>query len=424
MASSIGDPSKVKYRIQSTTSGTKKFKKTKEGASVEDKKDETKDDEGSITDDIRNADFYHGLIPKTDAEALLKKEGDFVLRKTEHNTGVIVLCISVRVDAEKVKHFVINTDAAKNYFIDVAHKETTVSNLINFYKTTKNPLSAASGAKLRKAVERPPWAINHDAIFIMKKLGQGAFGEVYLAEYVSEKGREKVAVKTMKGEASRDARNKFLKEARMMRKYDHKNVVRILGVAVHEHPLMIAMECCEGGAMSSYLKKNGKTMPMKEKNRFVAEAAEGLSYLEKQQCIHRDIAARNCLLSGKNNTVKISDFGMSDDKAILHDDTLEKVPVKWLAPETLQDRIYSLKSDVWAFGVLVWEIYSNGAEPYPGLSRLQTRAKIVLTDYRMKMPDDTPAEITKIVTQSWDKVPDKRPAISAVLPDLKKLADK
>ncbi|GMT28208.1 hypothetical protein PFISCL1PPCAC_19505, partial [Pristionchus fissidentatus] len=275
-----------------------KFKKTKEGASVEDKKDETKDDEGSITDDIRNADFYHGLIPKTDAEALLKKEGDFVLRKTEHNTGVILLCISVRVDAEKVKHFVINTDAAKNYFIDVAHKETTVSNLINFYKTTKNPLSAASGAKLRKAVERPPWAINHDAIFIMKKLGQGAFGEVYLAEYVSEKGREKVAVKTMKGEV----------------------------YGSHE------------------------------------------------------------------SDPSIDPPRMSDDKAILHDDTLEKVPVKWLAPETLQDRIYSLKSDVWAFGVLVWEIYSNGAEPYPGLSRLQTRAKIVLTDYRMKMPDVSTAD--------------------------------
>ncbi|GMR53067.1 hypothetical protein PMAYCL1PPCAC_23262 [Pristionchus mayeri] len=423
MASTIGEPGKGTKSTQSGQSGAKKLKKTKDGASVEDK-NETKDDEGSITDDIRNADFYHGLIPKTDAEALLKKEGDFILRKTEHNSGVIVLCISVKADAEKVKHFVINTDASKSYFIDAAHKETSVSNLINFYKATKTPLSVASQAKLKKAIERPPWGINHDAIFIIKKLGQGAFGDVYLAEYVSEKGREKVAVKTMKGEASREARNKFLKEARMMRKYDHRNVVKILGVAVHEHPLMIVMECCEGGAMCSYLKKNGKTMPMKEKNRFVAEAAEGLGYLEKQQCIHRDIAARNCLLSGKNNLVKISDFGMSDDKAILHDDTLEKVPVKWLAPETLQDRIYSLKSDVWAFGVLVWEIYSNGAEPYPGLTRLQTRAKIVLTDYRMKMPDDTPAEMAKIAVQCWDKVPEKRPSISAILPDLKKLVDK
>ncbi|GMR42020.1 hypothetical protein PMAYCL1PPCAC_12215, partial [Pristionchus mayeri] len=387
-------------------------------------RDRLQDDEGSITDDIRNSYFYHGLIPKTDAEALLKNEGDFIVRKTEHNSGVIVLCISVKPDNGKVKHFVINTNASKSYFINATHKETSVSNLINYYKSTKIPLSVASNAKLKKGIERPPWGINHDAIFVCKKLGQGAFGEVYLAEYVSEKGREKVAVKTMKGEASREARNKFLKEARMMRKYDHRNVVKILGVAVHEHPLMIVMECCEGGAMCSYLRKNGKTMPMKEKNRFVAEAAEGLGYLEKQQCIHRDIAARNCLLSGKNNLVKISDFGMSDDKAILHDDTLKKVPVKWLAPETLQDRIYSLKSDVWAFGVLIWEIYSNGAEPYPGLTRLQTRAKIVLTDYRMKMPDDTPAEMAKIAVQCWDKVPEKCPSISAILPDLKKLADK
>ncbi|GMT04929.1 hypothetical protein PENTCL1PPCAC_27103, partial [Pristionchus entomophagus] len=368
------------------------------------------EDEGSVTDEVRNADYYHGLIPKTDAEALLKKDGDFLLRKTEHSSGVIIHCISVKTE-DKVKHFDGNRDHQHFFYITQAHKEKSVPALIIWYKTNKTPLSPNSKAVLKKPIERPPWTLNHDAIFILKKLGQGAFGEVYQAEYVS-KSTEKVAVKTMRGEVTRDARNKF-KEARMMRKYDHKHVVRIFGMAVHEHPLMIVMVRGSGGSLLSFIKKHGKTCGLAEKLRFATESADGLAYLSKQQCVHRDIAARNVLLTDKN-VVKISDFGMSDDKVILHDDTLEKVPVKWLAPETMQEKIYSLKSDVWSYGIMVWEIYANGAEPYPGMTRMVARAKIVVADYRMEMPKDTPAEVTKLVAQCWDKVPEKRPDMATV----------
>ncbi|KAF8368750.1 hypothetical protein PRIPAC_86579, partial [Pristionchus pacificus] len=407
---------------KSPSKGVDKGKKTIGDDSKSKETISQSEDESSVTDEVRNADFYHGLIPKTDAETLLKKEGDFLLRKTEHSTGVIILCISVRTEENKVKHFVINTDHQHLFYVIPAHKEKSVPALITWYKVNKTPLSPTSKALLKKPIERPPWTLNHDAIFILKKLGQGAFGEVYLAEYVS-KTTERVAVKTMRGEANREARNKFLKEARMMRKYDHKHVVKILGVAVHEHPLMIVMECCEGGALLSYLRKHGKTCGLIEKLRFATESAEGLAYLSKQQCVHRDIAARNVLLSS-TNVVKISDFGMSDDKAILHDDTLEKVPVKWLAPEVMQEKIYSLKSDVWAYGIMVWEIYANGSEPYPGLNRMATRAKIVVQDYRMEMPKDTPAEVTKLVLSCWEKTPDKRPEMTTVFTELKKLSDK
>ena len=106
---------------------------------------------------------------------------------------------------------------------------------------------------------------------------------------------------------------------------------------------------------------------------------------------------------------------MSDNKDEIKDEALEKVPVKWLAPETLQEKVFTHKTDIWTYGVLVWEIYADGAEPYPGLTKIQTRAKLVVSDYRMKMPEGTPPLVSEIVTGTcWQKNPEKRSTMDAI----------
>ncbi|KAK0405641.1 hypothetical protein QR680_018107 [Steinernema hermaphroditum] len=309
--------------MKSQIGGPKKKLKDKEGAILTSEERKTvEEDEVSITEDVRGAEYYHGLVPKADVEPLMKTDGDFLLRKTETN-GQIVLALSVRHEG-KTRHFMINQDPNEGFYLET-HRERTIAELISWHRATKEPCSAGSGAIIRRPVERPPWILNHDCIKLGKKLGEGAFGEVYLAEYTEFGGKEKkeVAVKTMREQATREARLKFMKEARLMRKYKHKNVVQFLGVAVHEHPLMIVMEFCPCGSLLSYIRKEKGKSTMSTKHRFVLEAASGLMYLEKQKCIHRDIAARNCLLSAKNE-LKISDFGMSHDRDFMQDEKLDK----------------------------------------------------------------------------------------------------
>ncbi|VDN03312.1 unnamed protein product [Thelazia callipaeda] len=363
-----------------------------------------------------NRTFYHGLLPHADIDPLLRDEGDFVVRKTDKD-GLIILALSVKWN-KQVLHFIVNQDETGQYYFET-HKEKTVHSLIEWHRSTGTPVSAGSQAKLVKGIARQPWLLDHDEIQLQRKLGEGAFGEVYLAQYVQANKVINVAVKTMREEISRQARLKFMKEARIMRKFSHPNIVKIMGILVYENPLMIVMELCPGGSVLGYLRKNAPTT-LDMKLRFATEASAGLAYLESKHCIHRDIAARNCLLSDKLD-IKISDFGMSDERRFIHDEKLEKVPMKWLAPETMQQRIFSSKSDVWSFGVLVWEVYADGREPYPGLSNIQTRAKIVVQNYRMEMPKTTPSSISRLVYRCWKTEPNERPSFADIHEELKAL---
>ncbi|KAI6200030.1 Tyrosine-protein kinase [Aphelenchoides besseyi] len=402
---------------------------------------DAKDEENSclsITDDVKRADYYHGLVPRADIEPLLKKEGDFLLRKTETN-GQTILALSVKWEAQ-VKHFMINQNERGHFYLET-HTEKTVGELIDWHFRTKTPCSAASGVRLKRAVERPQWILTHDSIKMQKKLGEGAFGEVFTAAFSGDGATTLVAVKTMREEMSREARLKFMKEARLMRKLSHRNIVRILGVAVHEQPLMIVMELCPGGSLLNYLRKNKGKLTQATKLRFAFEASAGLAYLEQQNFIHRDIAARNCLLTEKHE-LKISDFGMSDERKELTDDKLDKVPVKWLAPETMQNKIYSNKTDVWSFGIMVIKVFKEINFIFLGLGDLCRRSRALsrivehsntCKDHRSKLSNgnaeglfsylfsklfgffqDTPTSIAKIVNSCWAKDPADRPSFQKI----------
>ncbi|EGT40040.1 hypothetical protein CAEBREN_04160 [Caenorhabditis brenneri] len=368
--------------------------------------------------EVKACKFYHGIIPRLDAELSLRYVGDYLLRRTEPKEGIggQYLTISVKREGGFV-HVPLSQDkeGSKQYYFIPAIKENTILDLIDAHHAKAQPICTVWNAYLRKAVNRSTWIISHEDVILYKKIGSGAFGEVFLARMIDPTSEYVLdcAVKKLKQEASLDAKLRFMKEARMMRKvYKHKHVVMIFGIATLNSPLLILMELCPNGSLISYLRKNKGKVTVLDKLRFSQEASSGLAYLEKMNCIHRDVAARNCLLSSRNE-IKISDYGLADDRGMVIDHSLDKLPIKWLAPETMQDKIYSLKSDIWAFGIMIWEIFADGDEPYPGLNNVQARAKIVVFDYRMKFPEETPIEVIQVIDICWNKNPDKRQTMSA-----------
>ncbi|XP_054071356.1 tyrosine-protein kinase Fes/Fps isoform X1 [Rissa tridactyla] len=246
---------------------------------------------------------------------------------------------------------------------------------------------------------------------------QGNFGEVFSGRLRAD--NTPVAVKSCRETLPPELKAKFLQEARILKQYNHPNIVRLIGVCTQKQPIYIVMELVQGGDFLSFLRSEGSHLRVKELIKMTENAAAGMEYLESKHCIHRDLAARNCLVTEKN-TLKISDFGMSreeEDGVYASTGGMKQIPVKWTAPEALNYGRYSSESDVWSFGILLWEAFSLGAVPYANLSNQQMR-EAVEQGMRLDPPEQCPEEVYRLMQRCWEYDPRKRPSFSAIHQDL------
>ncbi|KAK1171236.1 hypothetical protein AOXY_G5984 [Acipenser oxyrinchus oxyrinchus] len=258
-------------------------------------------------------------------------------------------------------------------------------------------------------------------------LGRGAFGEVYegIALDILGKGsgETKVAVKTLKNVATDHEKAEFLKEAHLMSQFDHPHILKLLGVCLMNEPHFIILELMKGGDLRTYLrearatKKRGSLLSVLDLLDVCVDASKGCAYLEKMHFVHRDLAARNCLVSVKEydtpgRSVKIGDFGLARD--VYKNDYYRKrgeglLPVRWMAPESLIDGVFTKYSDVWSFGVLLWEIVTLGKQPYPAYSNLEV-LHLVQSGGRLPSPTNCPDDIYDLMQKCWHKEPNMRPS--------------
>ena len=205
----------------------------------------------------------------------------------------------------------------------------SIQELLHFHVTTQTAVTKTSGAILLQPVLKnsDKWTLHNDDISIGKRLGKGAYGEVFDAEF---KG-QKVAVKTCRSTDVPD-REKFLHEAEILKQYDHPNIVKLIGIAWDTEPVLIVMELMPGGSLLDYVRKKAAQMSKGKLLHMSIDACSGMEYLESRGCIHRDLAARNCLV-GEKDIVKISDFGMSREESIYFVTGPRQIPMKWTAPE-------------------------------------------------------------------------------------------
>ncbi|XP_044059587.1 tyrosine-protein kinase receptor UFO isoform X2 [Siniperca chuatsi] len=275
--------------------------------------------------------------------------------------------------------------------------------------------------------------VDRHKLTLGKTLGEGEFGSVMEGLLTQEESALKVAVKTMKiAICTRSEMEDFLREAACMKEFDHPNVMRLLGVCLqtvesegYPSPVVI-LPYMKHGDLHSYLlySRLGDCpvyLPSQMLVKFMTDIARGMEYLSSKNFIHRDLAARNCMLN-ENMNVCVADFGLS--KKIYNGDyyrqgRISKMPVKWIAIESLADRVYTTKSDVWSFGVTMWEIATRGQTPYPGVENSE------IYDYlrqgnRLKQPPDCLDCIYALMFSCWLLSPKDRPSFESLCCELEK----
>ncbi|NXT20168.1 MERTK kinase, partial [Syrrhaptes paradoxus] len=278
--------------------------------------------------------------------------------------------------------------------------------------------------------------VDRNALSLGKVLGEGEFGSVMEGRLSQPEGTpQKVAVKTMKlDNFSQREIEEFLSEAACMKDFDHPNVIKLLGVCIElssqQVPKpMVILPFMKYGDLHSFLLRSRLEMapqfvPLQTLVKFMVDIALGMEYLSRRQFLHRDLAARNCMLRD-DMTVCVADFGLS--KKIYSGDyyrqgRIAKMPVKWIAIESLADRVYTTKSDVWAFGVTMWEIATRGMTPYPGVQNHEIY-EYLFHGQRLKKPDDCLDELYEIMSACWRADPAARPTFSQLKVHLEKLLE-
>uniref|UniRef100_A0A8C1XPM9 Focal adhesion kinase 1 n=2 Tax=Cyprinus carpio TaxID=7962 RepID=A0A8C1XPM9_CYPCA len=267
------------------------------------------------------------------------------------------------------------------------------------------------------------YEIQRDRIELGRCIGEGQFGDVHQGVYISpENPALSVAIKTCKNCTSDSVREKFLQEALTMRQFDHPHIVKLIGI-ITENPVWIIMELCTLGELRSFLQIRKYNLDLSALILFAYQLSTALAYLESKRFVHRDIAARNVLVSS-TDCVKLGDFGLSRymEDSSYYKASKGKLPIKWMAPESINFRRFTSASDVWMFGVCMWEILMFGIKPFQGVKNNDVIGRIENGE-RLAMPLNCPPTLYSLMTKCWAYDPSKRPRFTELKTQLSTILD-
>lgn len=267
------------------------------------------------------------------------------------------------------------------------------------------------------------WEVDEKNLKIGDQIGSGSFGMVCKGLLTTEKGTSNCAIKTVPSTSTAKQRVDFLREASIMKQFDTFHVVKLLGVISTTTPVYVIMEYMENGDLKTFL-RNQREVHQKVNKTLVdgiylmaAQIADGMAYLASKKFVHRDLAARNCMV-GENRVVKIGDFGLTRDiyanDYYRRDTAQARLPVRWMAPESLSDNLYTSASDVWSYGIVVWEMVTFSAYPYQGQSNDEV-IKRVVQGFTMSRPENCPDKLFYIMDRCWQKNDRDRPTFNELV---------
>ena len=365
--------------------------------------------------------WFFGAITRKHAENLLMQPfndtGCYLIRNSESISGEYSL--SIKFD-KVVRHYRIK-QSSRGYGISnwkatfasipelVAHYSKRSDGLCVNLRTTcliTRPKTASTSEEANETLE-----IDRNSIQLDKKLGEGKFGEVWQAAW--NKSTTKAAVKKLN--PGTISANEFFEEVSLTKQLKHPKLVQLYGVCTKEEPIYIITELMKHGSLLIYLRGHGaRLLKLPQLLNIGAQVASGMAYLEKKGYVHQELSARNVVVS-ENLNCKVKSISMA---RILSEDVYEaytgnKFLVKWTAPEALLHHHFTIKSDVWSFGILLYELITYGCSPYPGMNNTQV-VEALQTGYRMPSPMGCPQQLYKIMSECWRDDEPSRPTFESL----------
>ncbi|XP_037125653.1 fibroblast growth factor receptor 4 isoform X1 [Syngnathus acus] len=331
----------------------------------------------------------------------------------------------------------------RQYSVDSNSSGKSSASLMRVARLSSSCSPMLAGVMEFELPHDPDWEFPRDNLTLGKPLGEGCFGQVVRAEAYginkdSSDQATTVAVKMLKDDATDKDLADLISEMELMKVMDkHKNIINLLGVCTQDGPLYVLVEYASKGSLREYLRARRppgmdytfdvtkvpeEQLTFKDLLSCAYQVARGMEYLASKRCIHRDLAARNVLVT-EDNVMKIADFGLA--RGVHQIDYYKKttngrLPVKWMAPEALFDRVYTHQSDVWSFGVLMWEIFTLGGSPYPGIP-VEELFKLLKEGHRMDKPSNCTHELYMMMRECWHAVPTQRPTFKLLVEELDKV---
>uniref|UniRef100_A0A4W3J9Z6 Tyrosine-protein kinase n=1 Tax=Callorhinchus milii TaxID=7868 RepID=A0A4W3J9Z6_CALMI len=369
--------------------------------------------------------FFKDLSRKDAERQLLapgNTKGSFLIRESETVQGSFSLTVR-DFDSQQgdvVKHYKIRSLDKGGCYISPRITFNNIHELVQHYTVNLDGLCQLLVKPCQNRAPQKPWwqdewEVPRESLKLEQKLGSGQFGDVWMGCY---NNHTKVAIKCLKtGSMSPEA---FLAEANLMKTLQHDKLVRLYAV-VTEEPIFIITEYMSNGSLVDFLKTSaGAKLTIYKLIDMAAQIAEGMAFIERKNYIHRDLRAANILVSDTVNC-KIADFGLArlieDNEYTAREGA--KFPIKWTAPEAINYGTFTIKSDVWSFGILLTEIVTFGRIPYPGMSNPEVIQSLE-QGYRMPAPENTPFELYSVMGRCWMEKPEDRPTfdyLQSVLED-------